>query len=147
MNATLHHRGSDADLCRANGWRKGTRLVGDEGYGPTVIELTAIGCDDILAKTIGHAGIAHTRQRESSWVLWCREWRKATDADMPTPLALGERVQHTVWGRVKADRTDGVIVALPSPERSYYVFLDWTGRALIGDECSLRRLPAQEQDT
>jgi hypothetical protein len=33
---------NDAQRCRKNGWGVGTRLIGDEGYGHTVIELTAI---------------------------------------------------------------------------------------------------------
>jgi hypothetical protein len=64
---------SDADMCRKNGWTVGTRLVGDEGYGPTVIEITAIGECDILAKEISHNGIP-TLDRERNWTLSCREW-------------------------------------------------------------------------
>lgn len=73
--STLHHRGSDAELCRRLGWTVGTRLVGDEGYGPTVIQITAVGEHDILATAITHAG-APCERRESSWVLWARDWRE-----------------------------------------------------------------------
>ena len=66
---------SDADLCRRNGWGPGTRLIGDEGYGPTVIEITAIGEQRILAVEVSHDGGATRPRYERSWVLFCREWR------------------------------------------------------------------------
>ncbi len=69
-------RYSDAEQCRRNGWTAGTRLVGDEGYGPTVIELTAIGEDSILAKKISHNGIPEEYPYEGSWTLSCRKWKK-----------------------------------------------------------------------
>ena len=66
---------SPADVCRENGWAVGTRLAGDEGYGVTVIEITAIGEQQILAKRISHDGKTIKGERESSWVLWCRDWQ------------------------------------------------------------------------
>ena len=68
---------SDADICRKKGWVAGTRLVGDEGCGPTVIELTAIGEGDILAKTISHNGNMEEYPHEGSWTLSCRQWKVA----------------------------------------------------------------------
>ncbi len=61
--------------CHERGWTVGTRLVGDEGYGPTVIEITAIGASEVLAKTISHDGKPDRDQHESSWVFWCRDWQ------------------------------------------------------------------------
>ena len=69
-------REAPADACRRNGWGPGTRLVGDEGYGPTVIEITAVGERMILAKTISHDGKPQPG-RENSWTLDCRDWRPA----------------------------------------------------------------------
>jgi hypothetical protein len=66
---------SDADVCRNNGWKVGTRLVGDEGYGPTVIELTAIGERNIMAKTISHNGKPEESPLEGNWTLSCRDWK------------------------------------------------------------------------
>ena len=66
---------TDADLCRSRGWGPGTRLVGDEGYGPTVIEITAIGERCLLAKLISHNGIPDPCW-ESLWTLTCRDWRE-----------------------------------------------------------------------
>lgn len=68
---------SDADLCRTNGWNVGTRLAGDEGYGETIIELTAIGEWHILAKQISHKGNVETEPDERHWTLQCRDWRIA----------------------------------------------------------------------
>lgn len=56
-----------ADICRANGWETGTMLVGDEGHGLEIIEITAVGREQILAL---HMGL------ESVWALDCREWKK-----------------------------------------------------------------------
>ena len=66
---------TDADLCRSHGWGPGTRLVGDEGYGPTVIEITAVGEKWILAKTLSHRG-EQVDPDEGFWTLSCRKWKK-----------------------------------------------------------------------
>lgn len=63
----------DAETCRLNGWVVGTRLVGDEGYGPTVIEITAIGRRSFLAVCLSQNTEA-VRDRETTWTLECREW-------------------------------------------------------------------------
>lgn len=65
----------DAQRCRDNGWTVGTRLAGDEGYGVTVIEITAIGERKILAKKISHADKVVDDPREGSWTLRCRDWQ------------------------------------------------------------------------
>lgn len=69
---------SPAGVCRAKGWQVGTRLVGDEGYGPSVIRITAIGNDRILAVTESRNGKPTNDPFESSWVLDCREWTEVT---------------------------------------------------------------------
>lgn len=66
---------SGADTARAKGWTVGTRLVGDEGHGPTVIEITAIGRDQVLAYTVSHNGKPDPRSRESSWSFRYRDWQ------------------------------------------------------------------------
>lgn len=66
---------SPAELCRRNGWGPGTRLAGDEGYGPTTIEITAVGRHSILAVVEGFT-------IEQSWSLDQREWRVVS---APTP--------------------------------------------------------------
>lgn len=111
---TLHHTGSAAEMCRRRGWRPGTRLVGDEGYGPTVIQITAVGDHDILAKTLGHAGAA-VAPHEGNWVLWCRDWREATDEDIPTPLIAGQRV------RLRSRDLNGTVVCGPDHSGFYRI--------------------------
>jgi hypothetical protein len=68
------NRMSAADTARRNGWTVGTRLAGDEGYGETIIEITAIGEEKVLAKRISHDG-KPTQLGESSWTFSCRDWR------------------------------------------------------------------------
>jgi hypothetical protein len=65
---------SDAELCRKNGWTIGTRLVGDEGYGPTVIRLTYVSDQNVMAIQESHNG-KPSEGRESSWTLMCRDWK------------------------------------------------------------------------
>ena len=82
----------DATLCRRNGWGPGTRLVGDEGYGPTVIEITAVGERNILAKRISHDG-KPCQSYESNWTLDLRDWREYVDPDVD----LIERMAEAMW--------------------------------------------------
>ncbi len=66
---------SSAEECRQRGIKVGDRLVGDEGYGPTIIEISAIGEKSILAKAVSHNGEPIDRD-ESCWTLSCRDWEK-----------------------------------------------------------------------
>ncbi len=66
---------TDADLCRSRGWGPGTRLVGNEGYGPTVIEITYVGEKLILAREVSHNGKPDVCD-EALWTLSCRDWRE-----------------------------------------------------------------------
>lgn len=66
---------SSAEICRKNGWRPGNFLEGDEGYGPTVIQLTAIGAENVLARMISHDG-KPADCRESHWTLEYRGWKR-----------------------------------------------------------------------
>ena len=76
MTPTLNCRNS-ADVCRANGWRPGTVLEGDEGHGPTVIVVTAVGEQRLLARAVSHDG-EPVDGSEMAWTLHCREWREVT---------------------------------------------------------------------
>lgn len=68
---------NSAEHCRENGWGPGTRLVGDEGRGPEVIEITAVGERHILAKCIDHNGAPPKYGiREQSWTLALRDWQE-----------------------------------------------------------------------
>lgn len=74
-NVTTRPGESSADACRRLGWGPGTRLVGDEGYGPTVIRITAVGVRAIVAVIESHNGKPLDHQRESLWTLSCRDWQ------------------------------------------------------------------------
>lgn len=76
MVITLNSAFSAADICRANGWGPGTRLVGDEGDGPTVLRITAVGVQEILAIVETHSG-RPVAGWEAAWSLDCRDWRPA----------------------------------------------------------------------
>lgn len=70
MESTLNSRLSPAEICRRNGWVQGTKIVGDEGYGPCTIEITAVGVMSILARCIHpHAS------SEQMWHLDMRDWK------------------------------------------------------------------------
>jgi hypothetical protein len=69
---------NDADQCRANGWKVGDRLLSDVGYGPTTIELTAIGESQISATIVSHNGVAPEGQ-EILETLSGRTWRRLED--------------------------------------------------------------------
>lgn len=71
-----NHR-NNADIARENGWIPGTQLVGDEGYGPTVIEITAVGETHVLAKTISHeGGPPEWSDTDACWTFSCRDWKR-----------------------------------------------------------------------
>uniref|UniRef100_A0AAU6W1J0 DUF7241 domain-containing protein n=1 Tax=Pseudomonas phage Touem01 TaxID=3138548 RepID=A0AAU6W1J0_9VIRU len=78
LRSTLNDGRAPAAIARERGWGTGTRIVGDEGSGPTVIEITAIGEGDLLAKKISHNGkrVKANCEDESSWTLDCRDWQE-----------------------------------------------------------------------
>ena len=65
------HNCTPADWCRLNDWGAGTILEGDDGNGPERIVITAIGYEQILAKSL-----SLPPNWERSWVLSCRDWKK-----------------------------------------------------------------------
>ena len=69
---------NSADFCRRMGWAAGTRIAGDEGYGVTVIEITAIGETSLLARTVQHDGKPRD-DGEGLWHLGCRDWARTPD--------------------------------------------------------------------
>ena len=65
-----------ADVCREHGWRPGTRLVGSNGFGTTVIEITALGNRVILARIISQNGQPAAYDQDRVWRLSDRDWRE-----------------------------------------------------------------------
>lgn len=66
---------NEADVCRRLGWLPGTLLEGDEGYGPSVIRITALGETEILARRVRHNG-QPVNDHETNWTLSCRDWKQ-----------------------------------------------------------------------
>ena len=66
---------TERERCEKNGWTVGTRLVEDDGSGPTEIEITAIGAENILAREVAHNGI-RCRMIERPWNLGVRDWKR-----------------------------------------------------------------------
>ncbi len=65
----------EADICRARGWVVGDRLSGKECGVSSVIELRYIGEEIVVAKKVRRAGKV-TDERECTWSLTCRDWRR-----------------------------------------------------------------------
>ena len=65
-----------ADICREHGWRAGTRLVGNNGFGTTEIEITALGNQVMLARTVSQNGEPTAYGRDQAWRLSDRDWRE-----------------------------------------------------------------------
>ena len=71
--STIGDGRSSAEICRERGWKVGTRITGDEGYGAKTIEITAIGEHEILACS------GSDRRNESTWYLGLRDWQEAEE--------------------------------------------------------------------
>jgi len=72
---------NSTERCRLNGWGPGTLLTGDEGYGPTVICITAVGEENVLARPVSDRGEPTNWPHEGLWCLDYRDWKplKATE--------------------------------------------------------------------
>lgn len=109
---------TSADLCRHNGWKVGDLLEGDEGQGPTVIRLTALGETQVLARVVSHQGEPERESPERSWGLTNRPW-KLHEAN--GPLAVGDvlrgqpcvvtitTVGREVWGACSTCGCDHIV--------------------------------------
>ena len=82
---TLNDPREPAEICREHGWTVGTRLVGDEGRDHTIIEITALGEQQILAKTVSENGEWMTKTWEGAWSLSTRDWQVVPDPDSTPP--------------------------------------------------------------
>ena len=87
-----------ADDCRRLGWLPGTRLAGDEGYGETVIEITALGEQMIIAVRLTERG-EPVQRIETTWTLDARDWRVVRPTP-PVPAAEDQDERITAWHRV-----------------------------------------------
>lgn len=75
MASTRHEHRNAAEICREHGWTVGTRLVGDAGYGPTIIQITALGDQVMLARIISHGCVTVGHHDAQAWTLSLRDWQ------------------------------------------------------------------------
>lgn len=75
-----------AEVARSRGWGVGTIIVGDEGYGPTRLEITALGDTNLIARPLYADG---SKDREGNWTLCCRCWGVPPD---PVDYEAAKRV-------------------------------------------------------
>ena len=104
-NPSMLPRETSADYCRRMGWGIGTRIVGDEGYGPTIITITAVGQEGILAKADG--------RDEKTWTLKYRDWQLVEPAPIDHTAAIAEAARE--WA--KADRGVNAAIGQGGPNR------------------------------
>ena len=71
---TRHDHRHAAEICREHGWRVGCQLIGDAGFGPTVIRITALGTRVMLARMISQNGVAVGYNDPQAWSLTARDW-------------------------------------------------------------------------
>ena len=74
MASTRYDHRHAAEICRDHGWGVGTCLVGDAGFGPTVIQITALGDKVMLAKIIRQGCASIGYHDAQAWSLSLREW-------------------------------------------------------------------------
>ena len=67
--STRHDHRYTAEICRERGWGVGTRLVGDAGFGPTVIQITGLGDRVMLARMISQSCVDVGYNDEQAWGL------------------------------------------------------------------------------
>lgn len=65
---------TDVELLRALGGKVGSKLIGDEGHGPEVIQITAVGEEKLLAKVVRNAKGKPIERYEGVWTLAFRDW-------------------------------------------------------------------------
>ena len=87
-NPNMLPKETSAGYCRRTGWGPGTHIVGDEGYGPTTITITAVGQEDILARADG--------RDENTWTLEHRDWQLAEPAPTDHAAAIAEAAREYV---------------------------------------------------
>lgn len=72
MTSTRHDHRKAAEK---HGWTVGTRLVGDAGYGPTIIQISALGDKVMLARIISHGCRTVGYHDAQAWPLSLRDWQ------------------------------------------------------------------------
>lgn len=66
------------ETCDLNGWGVGTRLIGDEGYGPAVIRITYFTREGAMLAITESRKDEPVNEGEHFWTLNCRDWAEVT---------------------------------------------------------------------
>ena len=69
------HGKTERETLDLNGWNIGDTLEGDEGYGPDLIKITAVGEERFLCRWNYQKGNGWERESGQT-TLSCRKWRK-----------------------------------------------------------------------
>ena len=64
-----------------NGWTVGDILEGDEGYGPDLVKITAVGEERFLCRWNHQKGCGWERESGQT-TLSCRQWRKVSSVNV-----------------------------------------------------------------
>jgi len=75
MASTRYDHRHAADICHDYGLNVGTFRVGDAGYGPTVIQISALGAKVMLAKIISQSNLPIGYHDAQPWSLLLRDWQ------------------------------------------------------------------------
>ena len=90
--------GTDAAAtCLAQGWGVGTLLAGDDGYGETVLRLTAMGESIVVARCVCLQG-RRVERPEAAWSLQYRPWREVSQEYLDSLPELEEDGQMRLFG-------------------------------------------------
>ncbi|TXN21047.1 hypothetical protein FV217_15820 [Methylobacterium sp. WL9] len=75
---TRNDRRHAAEICHERGWGVGTRLTGSDGFGTITIEITALGNEVMLARTVCQNGEPSAYGSDQPWRLSDRDWQTAS---------------------------------------------------------------------
>jgi hypothetical protein len=79
----MKHGKTERETLDLNGWTIGDILEGDEGYGPQLIKITAVGEERFLCRWNYQKGKGWERESGQT-TLSCREWRKVSSVNSKT---------------------------------------------------------------
>ncbi len=69
------NQGTDVEILDRLSAGVGSKLIGDEGQGPEVIEVTAVGLQHILARRVRNSKNQTVFDAETIWTLAHRDWK------------------------------------------------------------------------
>jgi len=82
---------TDVEILNSLGGKLGSKLIGDEGFGPEIIVITAIGEENVLARRLTDTNGNLVNVPESFWTLHYRDWKlleEVCDSGLNVPTTL-----------------------------------------------------------